>query len=95
MYLVTDTAATGVWYYRGSADDVAGASRGYVYVPTGYAAFPHEMVNLAPPKSVLARDFNLVRYTKMPRGGHFGCFEQPKLFTAEVREFFRSQRQHG
>jgi pimeloyl-ACP methyl ester carboxylesterase len=92
MYLVTDTAGTGVWYYRGSADDVAGAGRGRINVPTGYAAFPHEMVNLAPPKSVLERDFNLVRYTKMPRGGHFGCFEQPKLFTAEIREFFRGVR---
>jgi len=90
LYLVTDTAATGVWYYRGSADDVL--PRGKIMVPTGYMAFPHEMVNLAPPKSALERDFNLVRYTKMPHGGHFGCFEQPKLFTAEVREFFRGVR---
>ncbi len=83
LYLVTDTAGTGVWYYRGSADDVLPAgsgSRGKIMVPTGYMAFPHEMVNLAPPKSALERDFNLVRYTKMPHGRHFGCFEQPKLF---------------
>jgi pimeloyl-ACP methyl ester carboxylesterase len=95
LYLVTDTAGTGVWYYRGSADDVLPTGsgwRGKIMVPTGYAAFPHEMVNLAPPKSALERDFNLVRYTKMPHGGHFGCFEQPKLFTTEVREFFRGVR---
>jgi microsomal epoxide hydrolase len=92
LYLVTDTAATGVWYYRGSADDTAGARPGRVTVPTGFAAFPHEMVNLAPPKSALERDFNLTRFTKMPKGGHFGCFEQPKLFVGEVREFFRTVR---
>ncbi len=92
LYVVTDTAATGVWYYRGSSDDTAGARPGRVNVPTGFAAFPHEMVNLAPPKSALERDFNLTRFTKMAKGGHFGCFEQPKLFVAEVREFFRTVR---
>lgn len=92
MYLVTDTAATGVWYYRGSADDTAGARPGRVTVPTGFASFPHEMVTLGPPKSALERDFNLTRFTKMPRGGHFGCFEQPKLFVGDVREFFRTVR---
>ena len=92
LYLVTDTAATGVWYYRGSADDTAGARAGRINVPTGFAAFPYEMVTLAPPKSALERDFNLTRFTRMPKGGHFGCFEQPKLFTGDVREFFRTVR---
>jgi len=91
VYLVTDTAATGVWYYRGSADDGPGA-RGKTAVPTGFAAFPHEMTILAPPKSALERDFHLMRYTKMPRGGHFACFEQPQLFVGDVREFFRGLR---
>jgi len=33
-----------------------------------------------------------VRYTKMPRGGHFACLEQPQLFVDDVRAFFRTLR---
>jgi epoxide hydrolase len=91
IYLVTDTAGTAVWFYRGSMDDPQMA-RGKITVPTGYAAFPKEMTNLAPPRSALERDFNLVQYTKMPKGGHFACMEQPKLLVGDVRDFFRKVR---
>jgi microsomal epoxide hydrolase len=91
IYLVTDTAATGVWFYRGSAEE-GPALRERVTVPTGFAAFPKEMVTLAPPRSALQRDFNLVHYAKMPRGGHFACLEQPALFVQDLRDFFRQLR---
>jgi len=93
IYLVTDTAATGVWFYRGSADDRSSSARpGKIMVPTGFASFPAEMLVLNPPRSVLERGFNLVHYTKMPRGGHFACLEQPQLFVDDVRAFFRKLR---
>jgi epoxide hydrolase len=93
IYLVTDTAATGVWFYRGSADDrPSSAQPGKITVPTGFASFPAEMPPLNPPRNVLERGFNLVHYTKMPRGGHFACFEQPHLFVDDVRAFFRKLR---
>jgi len=91
IYLVTDTVGTGVWFYRGSQDDPQMA-RGKITVPTGYAAFPKEMTNLAPPRSALERDFNLIQYTKMPKGGHFACMEQPQLLVGDVRDFFRKVR---
>jgi pimeloyl-ACP methyl ester carboxylesterase len=72
--------------------DTGGGTRAKINVPTGYAAFPREMTNLAPPRSALERSFNLVHYTKMPKGGHFAAFEQPTLFVADVREFFRKVR---
>jgi pimeloyl-ACP methyl ester carboxylesterase len=28
----------------------------------------------------------------MPRGGHFAAFEEPELYAAELREFFRPYR---
>ena len=92
IYLVTGTAATGVWFYRGSADDRSTARPGKISVPTGFASFPAEMPLLNPPRSVLERGFNLVHYTKMPRGGHFACLEQPQLFVEDVRAFFRKLR---
>jgi len=91
LYLVTDTAGTAVWFYRGSADDPASA-RGKVTVPTGFASFPREMPPLNPPQDLLAQSFNLVHYTRMPRGGHFACLEQPQLFVDDVRLFFRKLR---
>jgi microsomal epoxide hydrolase len=92
IYLVTDTMATAVWFYRGSADDRSTARPGKITVPTGFAAFPAEMPLLNPPRSVLERGFNLVHYTKMARGGHFACLEQPQLFVDDVRAFFRKVR---
>jgi pimeloyl-ACP methyl ester carboxylesterase len=91
IYLVTDTVGTAIWFYRGSADD-ASPARGKITVPTGFAAFPKEMTSLEPPKNVLERDFNLIHYTKMPRGGHFACLEQPQLLVGDVRDFFRKVR---
>ena len=92
IYLVTDTVATAVWFYRGALDDRAAPIRGKLETPTGFASFPGEMPSLNPPRSFLERNFNLVQYTKMPKGGHFACLEQPKLFVDDVRSFFRKVR---
>ena len=93
IYLVNDTSATGVWFYRGSADDHSGVmTSGKPTVPMGFASFPSEMVLLNPPRIVLERNFNLVHYTKMPKGGHFACFEQPRLFVDDIRQFFQTLR---
>jgi pimeloyl-ACP methyl ester carboxylesterase len=35
---------------------------------------------------------NIQYWHEMPKGGHFAAFEQPDLFVAEVREFFRTLR---
>ncbi len=91
LYLVSGSESTGVWFYRGATEDGPGPT-GRVTVPTAFAAFPKEMTVLAPPRSALERGFNLVRYTKMARGGHFAALEQPALFAADVREFFLSLR---
>jgi epoxide hydrolase len=91
IYLVTDTIGTSVWFYRGMIDDVTNI-RGRVTVPSGFASFPSELPTLNAPRSVIERNYNLVHYSKMPRGGHFACWEQPGLFVADVREFFRKLR---
>jgi pimeloyl-ACP methyl ester carboxylesterase len=50
------------------------------------------MTVLNPPRSILERTFNVVQYTTMPKGGHFACLEQPRLFVEDVRSFFRRVR---
>jgi microsomal epoxide hydrolase len=62
-----------------------------VDVPTGYAAFPKEI--LRPPRSLAARTYtDIRRWTTMPRGGHFAALEQPELLAREILEFFASLR---
>jgi pimeloyl-ACP methyl ester carboxylesterase len=60
-------------------------------VPTGYAAFPREI--LRPPRSLAAQTYtDIRRWTTMPRGGHFAAMEQPEALAEEVRAFFRPLR---
>jgi microsomal epoxide hydrolase len=64
---------------------------GTVDVPTGYCAFPKEIVR--PPRSVAQRMYtNIQRWTVMPRGGHFAAMEQPAALADEIRAFFRGLR---
>jgi pimeloyl-ACP methyl ester carboxylesterase len=65
---------------------------GTVNVPTGYAAFPKEIVR--PPRSLAATMYtDLRRWTDMPRGGHFAAMEQPAALAGEIQAFFRTLRQ--
>ena len=38
------------------------------------------------------RPFDLRRWTRMPRGGHFAALEAPDLLADDVRAFFRPLR---
>lgn len=60
-----------------------------IEVPTAMAVFPREI--LAGPRQWVERAYNVVRWTRMPRGGHFAALEQPALLAADVRAFFRGR----
>ena len=87
IYWVTASATSSARIYWESFRKVA---PGFVPVPTGVAAFPKEIVPAAP--RWVRRRYNLVRWTDMPRGGHFAAWEQPQLFVDDVRAFFRDLR---
>ncbi len=61
-----------------------------VEVPTGCAVYPKEIYR-SPRKWAEAR-YNVQHWATMPRGGHFAALEEPELFVADVREFFRKVR---
>jgi microsomal epoxide hydrolase len=64
---------------------------GRIEVPTGYAAFPCEV--LRAPRSLAERTYtNLQRWTVMSRGGHFAAMEEPDALADDVRAFFRPLR---
>jgi pimeloyl-ACP methyl ester carboxylesterase len=65
---------------------------GGVTAPTGYAAFPREI--LRPPRSIAETMYkDIRRWTVMPKGGHFAAMEQPEALAEDVRAFFRPLRQ--
>ncbi len=62
-----------------------------VSVPAAVSAFPDELYQL--PRNWAERAYpKLMYYNKVDKGGHFAAWEQPKLFSEEVRAGFRSLR---
>ncbi|XP_068423920.1 epoxide hydrolase 1 [Clinocottus analis] len=59
-----------------------------IFVPTGLAAFPGELMHC--PKSwAQIRYRNIYSYTFMPRGGHFAAFEEPQLLANDLVQFVK------
>jgi pimeloyl-ACP methyl ester carboxylesterase len=59
-------------------------------VPIGVAVFPRE---IAPAIRRFADESApIVQWSEFDRGGHFAAMEEPDLFIADVREFFRRFR---
>ena len=62
-----------------------------VKVPTAVSVFPDELYQT--PRTWAERAYsNLIHYNKVEKGGHFAAWEQPRLFTEELRAGFRSLR---
>jgi len=93
IYWVTGTINSANWFYR--AVQLAGDRQlpegKRVEVPTGFAYFPVDL-HAQPPRSWWERAYNLTRWTKMEKGGHFASLEQPQELIEEVRAFFRPLR---
>lgn len=92
IYWLTETAASSARSYLMEAQAAWGSSGEDAKpdaksVPTAFARFPREAPT---PRDWVARQANLVRYTEMPRGGHFAALEEPELFAEDVRAFVSS-----
>ena len=59
----------------------------FVKAPTAAAVFPREIFRV--PKAYAETRFNLVRYTRFDRGGHFAALEEPDLFVEDIKAFFK------
>jgi pimeloyl-ACP methyl ester carboxylesterase len=91
LYWVTGTSASAArLYYECRRGGLWDHPAEYVSVPTGVARFPKEMLRY--PRAWVERQYNVTRWTEMPRGGHFAAMEQPVAFVDDVRAFFRTVR---
>src|SRR6202790_2757582 len=94
LYWLTNTAISSARLYWDTTHNLpAGGffdARG-VKLPVGVSAFAEEIYQA--PKSWSEKAYvNLVHYNKLPKGTHFAAWEQPQVFTEEVRATFRSLR---
>jgi len=91
LYWVTETASSSARLYYESRERPLSLSRtNRVEPPVAVALFPKELP--MPPRSLAERGLNIVRWTLMPKGGHFAAMEQPELLAKDLQEFFRSLR---
>jgi len=62
-----------------------------VTIPVAISVFPDELYQA--PRSWTVRAYpKLIYYNRVDKGGHFAAWEQPQLFTSEMRAAFRSLR---
>jgi microsomal epoxide hydrolase len=92
LYWFTGAIGSSFWpYYARLHSGWPIPDGGTIQVPTGYAAFPKEIIR--PPRSLAEVTYpNIQRWTKMPKGGHFAAMEQPAALAEEIRAFFRPLR---
>jgi pimeloyl-ACP methyl ester carboxylesterase len=94
LYWLTATGASAARSYWESAQATAraaGQAPPPVKVPVGFTQFPGEIVRT--PRSWVEQAYPTMTYfNKVDKGGHFAAWEEPDLFTGEVRAAFRSLR---
>jgi hypothetical protein len=89
LYWVTNTAISGARFYWESHLSVYNAAD--VAIPAAVSIFPGE--NYQAPRSWTERAYHkLVYYNEADEGGHYAAWEQPQLFSKEVRAGLRSLR---
>jgi len=89
LYWLTNTAVSSsrlYWENKLGFFDFKGVS-----IPAAVSVFPNDLYE--PPRSWAEQAYaNLIYYNKVDKGGHFAAWEQPQLFTEEVRAGFRPLR---
>jgi pimeloyl-ACP methyl ester carboxylesterase len=94
LYWLTNTAISSARLYWDTTNKLPPAgffdARG-VQLPVAVSAFAEEIYQA--PRSWAEKAYpKLIHYNKFPKGTHFAAWEQPKVFSEEVRAGFRSLR---
>jgi pimeloyl-ACP methyl ester carboxylesterase len=88
-WLTNTGVSAGRLYWEAFENKVSFFGAKGVSIPAAVSVFPDELYPA--PRSWAERAYpKLIHYNKLPKGGHFAAWEQPKLFSEEVRASFRS-----
>ncbi len=89
LYWLTTTGVSAsrlYWEYKGGFFNAKGVS-----IPVAVSVFPGEQYQA--PRSWTERAYpNLIHFNEVEKGGHFAAWEQPELFSEEIRTGFRKLR---
>jgi pimeloyl-ACP methyl ester carboxylesterase len=89
LYWLTNTGVSAsrlYWEYKGGFYNTKG-----VTIPVAVTVFPGEQYQA--PRSWAERAYpSLIYFNEVDKGGHFAAWEQPQLFSEEIRAAFRSLR---
>jgi pimeloyl-ACP methyl ester carboxylesterase len=89
LYWLTNTGVSAsrlYWEYKGGFFNAKGVS-----IPVAVSVFPGEQYEA--PRSWAEKAYpNLIYFNEVDKGGHFAAWEEPQLFSDEVRAAFRSLR---
>src|ERR687898_170306 len=89
LYWLTNTGVSAsrlYWEYKGGFFNTKGVS-----IPVAVSVFPGEQYQA--PRSWAEKAYpNLIYFNEVDKGGHFAAWEQPELFSEEIRAAFRSLR---
>jgi pimeloyl-ACP methyl ester carboxylesterase len=96
LYWLTNTATSAgrlYWEFAGRSPAFSGPEKTReISLPVAITVFPGESYRA--PESWARRAYrNLIYFNEVDRGGHFAAWEQPELFSAELRAAFRPLRQ--
>jgi pimeloyl-ACP methyl ester carboxylesterase len=89
LYWLTNTTVSSARIYWESK--LAFFAPKHVSIPVAVSAFPDEVVQT--PRSWAESAYpKLIYYNRLEKGGHFAAWEQPEIFTKELRAAFKSLR---
>jgi pimeloyl-ACP methyl ester carboxylesterase len=96
LYWLTNTAASSARLYweNGGRNLILAAAQKTteISLPVAITVFPGELYQA--PETWARRAYsNLIYFHEVDKGGHFAAWEQPQLFSQEMRDAFRSLRQ--
>ena len=96
-YWLTGTgasAARSYWEGARAGALAAGQAPPVVSLPVGFTSFPGEIFRA--PRSWVEKLYpNLIYFNEVHKGGHFAAWEEPELFSEEIRAAFRPLRKQG
>jgi pimeloyl-ACP methyl ester carboxylesterase len=93
VYWLTGTGASAARSYweSGQAQAKAAGKAPPMALPFGFTTFPGEIWRT--PRSWVEKAYpNLIYFNEVDRGGHFAAWEEPQLFSEELRKAFKSLR---
>jgi pimeloyl-ACP methyl ester carboxylesterase len=90
LYWLTNTGVSAARLYWENKADFFDAKP--ITIPFAISVFPDELYQAPRSWAEQAYPKNLIHYNKLDRGGHFAAWEQPDIFSAEMRAAFKTLR---